>query len=125
MGYSFYHIFTTPYLFLSTLFFGRRGVGIHNVITKNYHMSIITVISRKFRSFSRIFHSYRDVIWRHHLCQLRAENLNLCLVAGWVFIMQYAVLSEGLSYLVTLFDKHGVLGTTIKEKIMSLVHKIR
>jgi hypothetical protein len=47
MGDSFYHIFTTPYLFLMTLFFGRRGVGIHNVITKNYHMSVITSISRK------------------------------------------------------------------------------
>jgi hypothetical protein len=43
MGDSFYHIFTTPYLFLLTLFFGRRGVGIHNVITKIYHMSVITL----------------------------------------------------------------------------------
>jgi hypothetical protein len=47
MGDSFYHIFTTAYLFLLTLFFGRRGVGIHNVITKIYHMSVITLISRK------------------------------------------------------------------------------
>jgi hypothetical protein len=47
MGDSFYHIFTTPYLFLLTLFFGRRGVGIHNVITKIYHMSVITLILRK------------------------------------------------------------------------------
>jgi hypothetical protein len=47
MGDSFYHIFTTPYLFLLTLFFGRHGVGIHNVISKNYHMSVITWISRK------------------------------------------------------------------------------
>jgi hypothetical protein len=47
MGDSFYHIFTTPYLFLLTLFIGRRGVGIHNVITKIYHMSVITLISRK------------------------------------------------------------------------------
>jgi hypothetical protein len=30
-----------------TLFFGRCGVGIHNVITKIYHMSVITLISRK------------------------------------------------------------------------------
>jgi hypothetical protein len=47
MGDSFYHIFITPYLFLLTLFFGRRGVGIHNVITKNYHMSVITLICDK------------------------------------------------------------------------------
>jgi hypothetical protein len=47
MGDSFYHIFTIPYQFLITLFFGRRGVGIHNVITKIYHMSVITLISRK------------------------------------------------------------------------------
>jgi hypothetical protein len=47
MGDSFYHIFTTPYLFLLTLFYGRRGVGIHNVITKIYHMSVTTLISRK------------------------------------------------------------------------------
>jgi hypothetical protein len=40
---SFYHI----YLYLLTLFFGGRGVGIHNVISKNYHMSDITLISRK------------------------------------------------------------------------------
>jgi hypothetical protein len=25
MGFSFYHIFTTPYLFLLTLFFGGQG----------------------------------------------------------------------------------------------------
>jgi hypothetical protein len=47
MAYSFYHIFTTPYLFLLTLFFGLRGVGIHNVITKIYHICVITLISRK------------------------------------------------------------------------------
>jgi hypothetical protein len=47
MGDSFYHIFTIPYLFLLTLFFGNRGVGIHDVITKKYHMSVITLISRK------------------------------------------------------------------------------
>jgi hypothetical protein len=47
MGDSFYHILTTPYLFLLTLFFGRRGVGGHNVITKIYHMSVITLILRK------------------------------------------------------------------------------
>jgi hypothetical protein len=47
MGVSFYHIYTTPYLFLLTFFFGRRGVKIHDVITKNYHMSVITLISRK------------------------------------------------------------------------------
>jgi hypothetical protein len=29
------------------VFFGMRGVGIHNVITKIYHMSVITLISRK------------------------------------------------------------------------------
>jgi hypothetical protein len=45
MGDSFYHIFTTPYLFFLTLFFKWRGVGIHDVITKNYHMSVITLIS--------------------------------------------------------------------------------
>jgi hypothetical protein len=38
MGYSFYHIY---------LFFRLHGVGIHNVISKNYHMSDITLISRK------------------------------------------------------------------------------
>jgi hypothetical protein len=53
MGDSFYHIFTTPYLFLLTLFFGRRGVGIHNVITKIYHMSGIYVIY--------ISHKYSEV----------------------------------------------------------------
>jgi hypothetical protein len=47
MGDSFYHIFAIPYLFLLTLFFGRCGVRIHNVITKFYHMSVITSISRK------------------------------------------------------------------------------
>jgi hypothetical protein len=41
MGDSFYHIFITPYLFLLTLFFGMRGVGIHNVITKKYHIQDI------------------------------------------------------------------------------------
>jgi hypothetical protein len=45
IGDSFYHIFTTPYLFLLTLFFEGRGVGIHNVIPKNYHMSDITLTS--------------------------------------------------------------------------------
>jgi hypothetical protein len=47
MGDSFYHIFTTNILILYTLFFGLCGVGIHNVISKNYHMSVITLISRK------------------------------------------------------------------------------
>jgi hypothetical protein len=47
MGDSFYHIFTTPYLFFLTLFFKWRGVGIHDVITKIYHMSVITLISWK------------------------------------------------------------------------------
>jgi hypothetical protein len=47
MGDSFYHIFTTNIPILYTLFFGLRGVGIHNVISKNYHMSDITLISRK------------------------------------------------------------------------------
>ena len=47
MGDSFYHIFTTPYLFFLTLFFKWRGVGIHDVITKIYHMSVITLISGK------------------------------------------------------------------------------
>jgi hypothetical protein len=59
MGDSFYHIFTTPYLFLLTLFFGRHGVGIHNVITKVYHMSVITLISRKICDKNEI---YRMVI---------------------------------------------------------------
>jgi hypothetical protein len=45
MGDSFYHIFTTPYLL--TLFFEGRGIGIRNVISKNYHMSDITLISKK------------------------------------------------------------------------------
>jgi hypothetical protein len=49
MGDSFYHIFTTPYLFLFTLIFEARGVGIHNVVSKSYHMSVITLISRKMR----------------------------------------------------------------------------
>jgi hypothetical protein len=31
IGDSFYHIFTTPYLFLFTLFFGRLGVGINTL----------------------------------------------------------------------------------------------
>jgi hypothetical protein len=44
---SFYLIFTTPYLFFLTLFFIWCGVGIHNVISKYYHMSDITLISRK------------------------------------------------------------------------------
>jgi hypothetical protein len=47
MGDSFYHIFTTPYLFFLTLLFKWRGVGIHDVITKIYHMSAITLISGK------------------------------------------------------------------------------
>jgi hypothetical protein len=47
LGDSFYHIFTTNISILYTLFFGLRGVGIHNVISKNYHMSDITLISRK------------------------------------------------------------------------------
>jgi hypothetical protein len=42
----FKNIFTTPYLFLLTLFFGKHGVGIYNVITKIYQMSFITLISR-------------------------------------------------------------------------------
>jgi hypothetical protein len=47
MGDSFYHIITTLYLFFLTLFFTWRGVGIHDVIRKNYHMSVITLISGK------------------------------------------------------------------------------
>jgi hypothetical protein len=47
MGDSFYHIFTTNIPILYTLFFGLRGLGIQNVISKNYHMSVITLISRK------------------------------------------------------------------------------
>jgi hypothetical protein len=47
MGDSFYHMFTTPYLYLLTLFVEGLGVGIQNVISKNYHMSDITLISRK------------------------------------------------------------------------------
>jgi hypothetical protein len=49
MGDSFYHIFTTQYmyLFLFTLINEGCGVGIHNVISKNYHMSGITLISKK------------------------------------------------------------------------------
>jgi hypothetical protein len=35
------------YLFCITLFFGLRGVGILYVISKNYHMSVVTLISRK------------------------------------------------------------------------------
>jgi hypothetical protein len=45
MGDSFYHIFTTPYLFLLPLFFEGLGVGIHTVISKNYHMSDITLMA--------------------------------------------------------------------------------
>jgi hypothetical protein len=47
MGDSFYHIFTTNIPILYTLFFELLGVGIHNVISKNYHMSVITLISRE------------------------------------------------------------------------------
>jgi hypothetical protein len=47
MGDSFYHIFTTNILISHTLFLWLHGVGIHNVISKNYHMSDITLISRK------------------------------------------------------------------------------
>ena len=41
------HIFTTLYSFFITLLFGLWGVGIHNVISKIYHLSVITWISRK------------------------------------------------------------------------------
>jgi hypothetical protein len=44
---SFYHIFTTNIPILCTLILRLRSVGIHNVISKNYHMSVITLISRK------------------------------------------------------------------------------
>jgi hypothetical protein len=60
MGDSFYHIFTTPYLFFLTLFLKWRCVGIHDVITKIYHMSVITLISGKicdkvyYKTLSRI-----------------------------------------------------------------------
>jgi hypothetical protein len=47
MGDSFYHIFTPNIHILNTLFFGLRGVGIHNVVSKSYRMSDITLISRK------------------------------------------------------------------------------
>jgi hypothetical protein len=49
MGDSFYHIhvFTINIPILCTLFFGLLGVEIHNVISKIYHMSVITLISRK------------------------------------------------------------------------------
>jgi hypothetical protein len=41
-------MFTTNIPIVYTLFFGLRGVGIHNVISKSYHMSVfITLISRK------------------------------------------------------------------------------
>jgi hypothetical protein len=42
MGDSFYHIFTT-----NIPIFGLCGVGIHNVISKYYCMSDITLISKK------------------------------------------------------------------------------
>jgi hypothetical protein len=47
MGDSFYDIFTTNIPILYTLFCGLHGVGINDVISKNYHMSVITLISRK------------------------------------------------------------------------------
>jgi hypothetical protein len=74
MGDSFYHIYTTPYLFLLTSFFGQRDVGMHNVISKNYHMSDITLISRKTcdnkRPMSHIAHlsnlgHYRNIFFQY------------------------------------------------------------
>ena len=47
MGDSLYRIYTANIPNLHTLFFGLCGVGIHNVISKNYHMSDITLISKK------------------------------------------------------------------------------
>jgi hypothetical protein len=44
---SFYHIFTTNIPILYTLLCGLCGVGIHNVISKKYQMSDITLKSRK------------------------------------------------------------------------------
>jgi hypothetical protein len=52
MGDSFYHIFTTPYLFFLTSFFGRRSVGIHNVISKNYHRVLSHWYQGKYRWLS-------------------------------------------------------------------------
>jgi hypothetical protein len=46
MGDSFYHIFTTPYLFF-LIICSLDMIGIHSVIAKNYHKSVITLISRK------------------------------------------------------------------------------
>jgi hypothetical protein len=53
MGDSFYHIFTTNIPILYTLFFGIRGVRIHNVISKNYHVSDITLIERKIHVYDK------------------------------------------------------------------------
>jgi hypothetical protein len=47
MGDSFYHIFTTNIPILCAFSFGLNGVGIHNMISKCYHMSDITLISMK------------------------------------------------------------------------------
>jgi hypothetical protein len=74
MGDSFYHIFTTKIPILYTLFFGLRGVGIHNAISKNYHMSDITLISRE-------------------ICDKRRENvtfdLNIC--AYYLLVYTFSV----------------------------------
>jgi hypothetical protein len=54
MGDPFYDIFTTGYLILLTLFFVGLGVGIHNVISKKYHMSEITLILISIHLFSQV-----------------------------------------------------------------------
>jgi hypothetical protein len=69
MGDSFYHIFTTPYLFLLTLFFGGRG-DIKKIITSD-----ITLIPRiDCTSRSRIFHLHGGVT----ITGEGLQNLGLC-----------------------------------------------
>ena len=75
MGDSFYHIFTTPYLFFLTLIFKWRGVGIHEVITKIYHMSVITLISRK------IIDKKHQIIYKEFSI-IKASNISMKLMCG-------------------------------------------
>jgi hypothetical protein len=68
MGNSFYHISTIPYLFLLTLFFRGRGVGIHNVISKNYMMNGITLISRKIHVYDKCEYETKTILVYSRIC---------------------------------------------------------
>jgi hypothetical protein len=109
MGDSFSHIFTTPYLFLLTLSFGGRGVGVNNVISKNYHMSSVTLISRKLCDKLVFLVLVWCLLKLHVVCRFSINRLSTCVDPTWLaynclwvdFMKKNYKLIFFLSYLLT------------------------